>query len=144
MDPIIEIGLVCENRLTKKILIENLRARNYKSIVILTGAGISVSAGIPVDFLPRLKQYQLPDLETLFSLSYFQEKPQAFIDFYRQMNGTDCRPTPTHYFIRLLDIMGMLSMCFTQNIDSLEDKARIDKNKVCQAHGTLQGAVCSN
>jgi NAD-dependent deacetylase sirtuin 2 len=50
----------------------------------LTGAGISVSAGIP-DFrspgsglYDNLKEYDLPYAEAIFTLDYFNEKPEPF------------------------------------------------------------------
>jgi NAD+-dependent protein deacetylase sirtuin 2 len=42
------IGLKLETpKLSYERLVKKLKARQYKNVVILTGAGISVSAGIP-------------------------------------------------------------------------------------------------
>ena len=50
----------------------------------MTGAGISVSAGIP-DFrspgtglYDNLKEYDLPYPEAIFDIDYFKKKPEAF------------------------------------------------------------------
>ena len=53
----------------------------------MTGAGISVSAGIP-DFrspgtgvYANLAKYNLPTPEALFTLDYFVHNPTAFYEF---------------------------------------------------------------
>ena len=40
-------GITLERALSYNYLVERLKAGKYKRIVVLTGAGISVSAGIP-------------------------------------------------------------------------------------------------
>ena len=53
-------------------------------------------------------------------------------------------PTPTHFFITLLDTLGLLHLNLTQNIDNLEEKAGLRVNeKLVQAHGSSKGAHCA-
>ena len=51
-------------------------------------------------------------------------------------------PTPAHFFIKLLAEKKKLLRCFTQNIDSLEAVAGIDKDLVVAAHGNFDSAKC--
>ncbi|CDW88506.1 nad-dependent deacetylase sirtuin-2 [Stylonychia lemnae] len=131
-------------------LIDGLTKKQFKKIVIMTGAGISVSAGIP-DFrspgsgvYANLAKYNLPFPEAIFTLPYFIENPEAFYTFCQEFDLDIYKPTPTHLFITLLDQMGVLLMNYTQNIDNLEEKAGLDvKNKLLQAHGSASGAKCA-
>lgn len=52
------------------------------------------------------------------------------------------RPTPTHWFIRLLEERGLLLRNLTQNIDGLEYLAGVSPNMLIQAHGGFSRAAC--
>jgi len=52
------------------------------------------------------------------------------------------RPTLTHAFIRLLSDHSLLSMCFTQNIDTLERRAGVPEGKIIEAHGSFATQRC--
>lgn len=115
----------------------------------MTGAGISVSAGIP-DFrspgtgvYANLQKYKLPSPEALFQIDYFIEKPTAFYDFAQNFDLTKFNPTPTHFFIKMLQEKGILLANPTQNIDNLEEKTGMDMSSVIQAHGANRGARCA-
>lgn len=77
---------------------------------MVTGAGISVAAGIPDFRSPKtglydnLSQYNLPQPESMFDIEYFKEKPEAFYHLAKEfMDLRKYMPTPTHHFINLLD-----------------------------------------
>lgn len=98
-----------------------------KKIAVLTGAGISVNAGIPDFRSPKTGLYATlkethPDLkrpEDLFTIYYFLENPQPFYDFAANFDIDKYNPTATHFFIKLLEDKKILQMNLTQNIDGL-------------------------
>ncbi|KAF8834887.1 SIR2-domain-containing protein [Paxillus ammoniavirescens] len=121
---------------------------NSKRIVILTGAGISVSCGIP-DFRSRnglyatLKErgeYDLDDPQQMFDIHYFRENPTVFYSFASQIYPSNFIPSPCHRFIKLLEDKGKLLRNYTQNIDTLETLAGI--SRVMQCHGSFKTATC--
>jgi NAD-dependent SIR2 family protein deacetylase len=80
----------------------------------MTGAGISVSCGIP-DFrspntglYANLAEYDLPTPESIFNIKYFVDKPEAFYRFMKSFDLSDIEPSPTHYFIKMLEDKGLL------------------------------------
>ncbi|KAF9482627.1 DHS-like NAD/FAD-binding domain-containing protein [Pholiota conissans] len=114
-----------------------------KRILILTGAGISVSCGIP-DFRSRdglyasLKnkgEYDLDDPQQMFDIHYFKENPSA-----SQIYPSNFVPSPCHRFIKAVENNGKLLRNYTQNIDTLETLAGVER--VLQCHGSFAMASC--
>uniref|UniRef100_A0A7S2WA06 Deacetylase sirtuin-type domain-containing protein n=1 Tax=Mucochytrium quahogii TaxID=96639 RepID=A0A7S2WA06_9STRA len=132
-----------------KHIIEKLKEGEYKNVVVMAGAGISVSCGIPDFRTPgsglydNLKRYNLPSPESVFELDYFKEtKGHAFYKLAKEMWPDNFHPSPTHLFIRMLNDKGYLSRCFTQNIDTLERAAGVSNEKLVEAHGSFATASC--
>jgi len=116
------------------------------NIIILTGAGISTSAGIPDFRSPKtglyanLQKYNLPYPEAIFDINYFKQNPKPFFELAKELFTGNYQPTSTHRFIRLLEEEGKLLRNYTQNIDGLERAA--DIQKIIECHGTFQTATC--
>ena len=97
-----------------KTLVEGLKAGQYKKIIVMTGAGISVSAGIPDFRTPgtglydNLKEFNLPKPEAIFDINYFKKNPHAFYRFAKNFDLSKFDATPTHYFIKMLQDKGLL------------------------------------
>ncbi|KAK0238551.1 DHS-like NAD/FAD-binding domain-containing protein [Armillaria nabsnona] len=121
--------------------------RNSKRILILTGAGISVSCGIP-DFRSRnglyasLGEYKLDDPQQMFDIKYFREFPNDLLTrmLHSQIYPANFVPSPCHRFIKLIEDKGKLLRNYTQNIDTLETKAGVQN--VLQCHGSFATASC--
>ncbi|KAH7104162.1 NAD-dependent deacetylase sirtuin-2 [Auriculariales sp. MPI-PUGE-AT-0066] len=129
-------------------VVEFMKRPECKKILVMAGAGISTSAGIP-DFrspgtglYDNLQKYNLPYPQAIFELKYFREHPEPFFALARELAPGSYRPTVTHSFIRLLAEKGMLQMCFTQNIDTLERQAGVPLDLIIEAHGSFAGQHC--
>ncbi|KAF2711406.1 NAD-dependent deacetylase sirtuin-2 [Pleomassaria siparia CBS 279.74] len=119
-----------------------------KRIVVMTGAGISTSAGIP-DFrspgtglYANLQRLKLPYAEAVFTLDYFRNNPLPFYILAQELYPGQFRPTITHAFINLLNEKGILLKLFTQNIDCLEREAGVPDDKIIEAHGSFANQSC--
>jgi NAD-dependent histone deacetylase SIR2 len=119
-----------------------------KKIVVMTGAGISTSAGIP-DFrspdtglYANLARLDLPYAEAVFDISYFRQNPDPFYMLAKELYPGKFFPTIAHAFIALLEEKYMLQMLFTQNIDCLERRAGVPAEKIVEAHGSFATQRC--
>ncbi|XP_024842534.1 NAD-dependent protein deacetylase sirtuin-1 isoform X2 [Bos indicus] len=118
-----------------------------KKIIVLTGAGVSVSCGIP-DFRSRDGIYarlaidfpDLPDPQAMFDIEYFRKDPRPFFKFAKEIYPGQFQPSLCHKFIALSDKEGKLLRNYTQNIDTLEQVAGIQK--IIQCHGSFATASC--
>lgn len=122
--------------------------KNAKNIIVLTGAGVSVSCGIP-DFRSRDGIYErlrveYPDMrdpQSMFDIGYFARDPRPFYQFAKEIYPGQFEPSLSHRFIKLLERKGKLLRNYTQNIDTLERVAGI-KN-VIECHGSFATASCT-
>nr|XP_018667757.1 NAD-dependent protein deacetylase sirtuin-1-like [Ciona intestinalis] len=121
--------------------------KTSKKILVLTGAGVSVSCGIP-DFRSRDGIYSrlsvdfpdLPNPQAMFDIHYFKHDPRPFFKFAKEIYPGQFKPSRAHRFISLLEKTGRLLRNYTQNIDTLEQVAGI--SKVVQCHGSFATASC--
>lgn len=114
--------------------------KTSKHIIVLTGAGVSVSCGIP-DFrskdgiYARLREDfpDLPNPTAMFDIEFFHQNPRPFYKFAREIYPGQFKPSIGHRFIKAIEQNGKLLRNYTQNIDTLEQVAGI--NSVIQCHG---------
>ena len=113
--------------------------RRSKRILVVTGAGISVSCGIP-DFRSKNGLYSSSEVadimlsaggspEELFDIDFFRDDPAPFYQLAHKISPGLHQPSWTHFFIVLLEQQKKLLRNFTQNIDGLEHVAGEVHNK---------------
>ncbi|XP_066256004.1 NAD-dependent protein deacetylase sirtuin-1 [Euwallacea similis] len=122
--------------------------RGAQKVIVLTGAGVSVSCGIP-DFRSRDGIYSrlavefpdLPNPQAMFDINYFTQDPRPFFKFAKDIYPGKFKPSPCHRFIKLLEKQQKLLRNYTQNIDTLEKEADIER--VIECHGSFATATCT-
>ncbi|KAJ7780732.1 class I sirtuins SIR2 family protein [Mycena maculata] len=129
-------------------LAEYISSDKCQNIVLMLGAGVSTSAGIP-DFrspetglYANLARLKLPYPEAVFEINFFRKNPVPFYTLAHELYPGKFRPTITHSFIRLLERHRLLHTCFTQNIDTLERRAGVPDDKIIEAHGSFASQHC--
>ncbi|CAM6092809.1 unnamed protein product [Calypogeia fissa] len=133
---------------TVEAVVELIKDGKAPRIVVLTGAGVSTSAGIPDFRSPKtglyanLARLNLPYAEAVFDISYFRENPSPFYALARELHPGRFKPTVTHAFISLLAKKGLLYMLYTQNIDCLDRAAGVPAEKIVEAHGSFATQRC--
>ncbi|RSH86793.1 uncharacterized protein EHS24_005065 [Apiotrichum porosum] len=116
----------------------NVRVVKARKVLVVSGAGISCSSGIP-DFRSENGLYSLvkgryPDAfvsgKDLFSSGLFAHPTTAaiFYTFIAELSLAcqAAEPTRTHHFIRRLESKGKLLRSYTQNVDGLERRMGIE------------------
>ncbi|KAG1762978.1 DHS-like NAD/FAD-binding domain-containing protein [Suillus occidentalis] len=131
----LQLDAVSGESSTRRALTDvSLAVAKSKKIVVVTGAGISCSCGIPdfrsSDGLYSLVKERYPDIvlkgRDLFDASLFRDSASTsvFYTFISQLKRSidAATPAPTHKFIQTLDTKHKLVRSYTQNIDGLEER----------------------
>ena len=119
----------------------------YKSIVILSGAGVSTNAGIPDYrsstgiFAQLVCSNKYPDIThpvDFFSRQFVNSHPEIKDDphikkFRQQM--FDAQPTASHQLAKWLYDKGILCRVITQNVDGLYQKTGLPSESIIEFHG---------
>ena len=121
--------------------------KSCRNIVVVSGAGISVSCGIP-DFRSKDGVYarlavdypDLPNPQAMFDIQYFALNPKPFFKFASEIWPGQFSPSPSHQFIKQMEDRQCLLRNYTQNIDTLEKVCGI--RNVIQCHGSFSTATC--
>lgn len=143
-----------------KVLCTRLRLSNFstidafvkklktaKRILVLTGAGVSTSLGIPdfrssEGFYSKIRHLGLDDPQDVFNYDIFMQDPSVFYNIAHMVLPPDNIYSPLHSFIKMLQDKGKLLRNYTQNIDNLESYAGIEEEKLVQCHGSFATASC--
>ena len=115
------------------------------SIVVFTGAGISVPSGIPdfrsADGIYNQKTKFKASPEDIISHSFFVSNTEDFYSFYKEkMCYPNAEPNIAHKYFADLEKKGKNVIVVTQNIDGLHQKA--GSKTVYELHGTIHQNFC--
>jgi len=124
--------------------VERLAAlvRTARSVVALTGAGISVPSGIPDFRSPDTGLWRHVDPMEVAHIDAFHRDPARFWRFYGERFATlgDKRPNAAHRALVALERAGMLDAVITQNVDMLHRKA--GTAQLVEVHGSIASCSC--
>lgn len=119
-----------------------------KNIMVITGAGISTSLGIPdfrsknTGFYSQLLARGFTSPEDVFDIHNFDHDPSQFYYLAKDILPVTNMFSPTHAFIKLLQDKGKLLTNYTQNIDNIEAVTGISRDRLIQCHGSWATASC--
>ena len=118
------------------------RLAQAKSLLVITGAGISAESGIPTfrgaDGL--WKNYRAEELATLDAFERDPETVWQWYDWRRSIIGK-AEPNPGHLAIKELEDMFESFLLITQNVDGLHSRSGV-KN-IVEIHGNLWRVRCT-
>jgi len=116
--------------------------REARSVIALTGAGISVPSGIPDFRTPETGLWANVDPMEVAHIDAFHRDPARFWSFYgERFQSLEYKvPNRAHELLVELEHAGMLDAVITQNIDQLH--ARAGSRELVEIHGTIAHSFC--
>jgi NAD-dependent deacetylase len=113
-----------------------------RSVVALTGAGISVPSGIPDFRSPGTGIWENVNPMEVAHIDAFRRDPVRFWGFYGRRLQTldDKQPNRAHAALVELERAGLIDAVITQNIDRLH--ARAGTRNLIEVHGSISHSVC--
>ena len=118
---------------------------NARSVVALTGAGISTDSGIPDFRGPNGLWTKNPAAEKLSSLEHYMNDKHLRIRAWQsrlEHPAWHARPGRGHLALAELETRGRLTTLVTQNIDGLHQQAGTSPEILVEIHGTLREVMC--
>lgn len=94
---------------TFESLCSSLQSSSFRNVVVMCGAGISTSAGVPdfrspsIGLYNKIRKYDLPYPEAVFDGGYFKRDPVPFYSLVRDIYPERLCPTDAHKFFALLN-----------------------------------------
>ena len=116
-----------------------------RSIVVLTGAGISTESGIPDFRGPQGVWTRDPKAERLSNIHHYMTDPEVRKLSWRgrlEHPAWQAQPNAGHRALVTLERRGKLHALVTQNIDGLHQIAGHAPSTVVEVHGTMREVVC--
>ncbi len=116
--------------------------RGARSVVALTGAGISVPSGIPDFRTPGTGLWENVNPMAVAHIDAFRRDPVRFWSFYGQRFATlgGKLPNGAHRALVAMEAHGLLDAVITQNIDMLHRRA--GTRELIEMHGSISSCSC--
>ena len=115
-----------------------------RSVVVLTGAGLSTASGIPDFRSPggRWERYQPIPIQD------FLARESARREYWRYKGETwqviQCaEPNPAHLALAALGRAGRVELLVTQNVDGLHERSGFPRERLVNVHGSDSEVVCT-
>jgi NAD-dependent deacetylase len=117
--------------------------RGARSVVALTGAGISVPSGIPDFRSPKTGIWRKVDPMKVAHVDSLRADPAGFWRFYGERFATLAgkRPNAAHRALVAMERRGLLDAVITQNVDMLHRKA--GTAELIEVHGSIASCTCA-
>ncbi len=116
-----------------------------RSVVALTGAGISTDSGIPDFRGPQGLWTRNPEAEKMATLQHYVADPGVRARSWQWRLETEANkrePNAGHRALVALERAGQLDTLVTQNVDGLHQEAGSDPTRIVEIHGTLREVEC--
>jgi NAD-dependent deacetylase len=117
--------------------------RVARHVVVLTGAGLSTSSGIPDFRSPggRWSQYRPVTIQE------FLASEEARARYWRYKGETwevirGAEPNPAHRALARLGRAGRIALLVTQNVDGLHERSGFPADRLVNIHGTDSAVEC--
>jgi len=117
--------------------------RDARSVVVLTGAGMSTASGIPDFRSPggRWARHQPVPIQD------FVRSAAKRAEYWRYKGETwtviqAARPNPAHDALAALAAAGRVALLVTQNVDGLHERSGFPAERLVNVHGTDSAVEC--
>jgi NAD-dependent protein deacetylase/lipoamidase len=119
--------------------------RDARSVMVLTGAGISTGSGIPDFRGPNGVWTKNPAAEKTATLQYYMSDPEVRKASWQNRLRSElwnAQPNAAHHALVELERKGQLELLVTQNIDGLHLAAGQSPDRVVEIHGNARAVKC--
>jgi NAD-dependent deacetylase len=117
------------------------RLRQARTVLVLTGAGISAESNIPT-FRGEDGWWRSLNPAVLATFSAFEKDPKLVWEWYEYRRGliANASPNPAHRVLAELEAPDRDVFIITQNVDDLHERA--GSHKVVHIHGSIWNVIC--
>ncbi len=119
--------------------------REARSVVVLTGAGISTDSGIPDFRGPEGVWTKNPEAERTATIQHYVANRDHRVRSWANRAGSPmhtAEPNAGHLALAELERKGKLDTLVTQNIDGLHHDAGTSSERIIEIHGTVRDFAC--